>query len=85
MNGCWTNLKIIDRFTLFMTLMIILVVIVVSASQYQQFYLNSSNNQKLELINQALSNQTEDILHRLEKHGNTTNTILRLLEENHTT
>lgn len=72
----------IDRFTLMMTLLIVLVVVVVGASQYQQFALNENNNVKLNLINQALHNQTEDILHRLENHGNTTNMIMKLLLSN---
>lgn len=73
----------IDRFTLMMTLLVVLVVMVVGASQYQQFYLNSNNNEKLNLINQALHNQTNDILKQLENHRKVTNTTRELVEDNY--
>lgn len=72
----------IDRFTLMMTLLLTVVVVVVGASQYQQFSLNENNSEKLNLINSALHNQTDDILNQLVAHRQATNATLDTVREN---
>ncbi len=73
----------IDRYySIFMVVIMSLVVIVVGASQYQQFALNENNAVKLGLINDALHNQTEDILNQLVDHRQATSATLETVREN---
>jgi hypothetical protein len=62
----------LDKSMLVMVLMIALVIVVVSVSQYQQFFLTSSNSLRLAQISDLLHNQTLDILGELESHTNAT-------------
>jgi hypothetical protein len=67
---------------LVMVLMIALVIVVVSVSQYQQFFLTSSNSLKLAQINDLLKNQTTDILSQLETHRKVTNITREAVQSN---
>jgi len=72
----------VDIFTLLMAIMVGLVVTVVGVSQYWQFSLSSSSNERIKLLNDALDNQTNDILHKLDAHRNATSATLQVVQAN---